>query len=172
VERLAHRGQELHIELAEIEADTLIAADLTEEPQTGDDRKPKNGHKSMLIDTAGKYTTRNGKTADIFRVDRTTAVGRVPDIGEALVWDVSTGDAIGHDLGNSVISKYRNLPAIALAIQQMLSDLSSDAQRLQVLSIVKQQICDNCGAIIEPGRTCRCMSPVVQRGTKGKKKVH
>jgi hypothetical protein len=57
----------------------------------------------MRIDLPGKYLARDDRIVDIFRVDRTTAVGRHPDDTQAMVWDVYTGEAIGHDLQHSLV---------------------------------------------------------------------
>lgn len=57
----------------------------------------------MRIDFPGKYLARDDKIVDIFRVDRTTAVGRHPDDPQAMVWDAYTGEAIGHDLRHSLV---------------------------------------------------------------------
>lgn len=126
----------------------------------------------MIIDAAGKYLTRDGKTAEIFRVDQTTAVGRVPDDPEAHIWDVRTGDAIGHALTNSLVRKQHNLPALAQQIIKMLIALDGNPiQRVQVLNIVSQQICPDCGETIEPGLKCRCKM-TKERGKTGRKAVH
>ena len=90
----------------------------------------------MLIDTPGKYLTRAGEVVDIVRVDRTTAVGRLSGVPEALVWDINTGDALGHPLENSLVGKHRNLPAVALQVAQVLGSLDSKPgvkQRLEAL---------------------------------------
>lgn len=129
----------------------------------------------MIIIAPGKYLTRDGKTADIFRVDQTTAVGRVPEYDtEAHIWDVHTGDAIGHSLLNSLVSKQHNLPEMAQQIVKTLGTLDLPTQRLQVLNIVDQQICPVCGADIEPGLKCSCKAQktAVQHGKSGRKRVH
>jgi len=113
----------------------------------------------MLIDNPGKYTTRSGAVADIFRVDRTTAIGRLPDVSEALVWDIHTGDALGHPLTNSLVGKHRNLPAVALQIAQILGSLDTNQQRLQVVNMLKSQVCLDCGNTPEPGLPCPCQAP-------------
>ena len=58
----------------------------------------------MRIDFPGKYLARDDNIVDIFRVDRTTAVGRHPDDTQAMVWDAYTGEAIGHSLQHSLVS--------------------------------------------------------------------
>jgi len=57
----------------------------------------------MRIECPGKYLARDDKIVNIFRVDRTTAIGRHPDDTQAMVWDVYTGEAIGHDLQHSLV---------------------------------------------------------------------
>ena len=57
----------------------------------------------MRIDFPGKYLARDDKIVDIFRVDRTTVVGRHPDDTQAMIWDAYTGEAIGHDLRHSLV---------------------------------------------------------------------
>lgn len=128
----------------------------------------------MLIDTPGKYLTRGGKTVDIVRLDRTTAIGRLPDERDPLVWDIQDGGAIGHALENSIVGKSRNLPATAVQITQILGALDSNQQRLQVLNILRQQVCLDCGSISVPGLKCECQSPKapIQRGKSRKKTVH
>lgn len=127
----------------------------------------------MLIDSAGKYLTREGKIADIVRVDRTTAVGRMPDSNEALVWDINTGEALGHPLANSLVGKHRNLPVVAQQIIKILLALDSNQQRLQVASIFRQQICLECGDVPEPGMPCQCKAgPQKSSGKRARKTVH
>jgi hypothetical protein len=127
----------------------------------------------MLIDSAGKYLTREGKVADIVRVDRTTAVGRMPDSNEALVWDINTGEALGHPLVNSLVGKQRNLPAVAQQVVKILRDLDTNQQRLQVANIFRQQVCLECGNVPEPGLPCPCKTPAQKpSGKRARKTVH
>jgi hypothetical protein len=124
----------------------------------------------MLIDNPGKYTTKSGIIADIFRVDRTTAIGRLPDVSEVLVWDDHTGEAMGHPLENSLVGKHRNLPAVAMQMTQILGDLDTNQQRLQVINIFRQQVCLDCGNVPEPGLPCPCQAK--RSGKKGTKRVN
>jgi len=113
----------------------------------------------MKIEKPGKYMTRDGKSVTIVRVDGTTSVGRIEDDPEPLVWDNQNGEAIGHSLDNSLADKKENLPSIAFSISQTLSDLGSDKERLQVINMVGNNICIDCGKILEPGLRCRCQDP-------------
>jgi hypothetical protein len=125
-----------------------------------------------LIDTQGKYLTRAGEVVDIVRVDRTTAVGRLAGVPEALVWDINTGDALGHSLENSLVGKHRNLPAVALQVAQLLGSLDSNQQRLQVINILHLQVCLDCGSVLEPGVQCPCKTPkTANRRSKAKPKT-
>lgn len=107
-----------------------------------------------MIDTPGKYNMMNGDTATIFRVDSSTCVGNLTGSTEPLVWS-KEGDAVGHDPAHRIVSKHVNTPAIALQIIRQLQPLT-DEQRESVLSIVSQQICIDCGSMIDPGRACTC----------------
>ena len=128
----------------------------------------------MLIDIPGKYTTREGKTVSIVRIDRTTAIGRFDDNPEPLVWELQTGDAIGHSLGNSITGRQRNLPMIANQITQILGGMDDNFQRQTVLNIVRQQICFDCGSVSGAGRKCACQQPkqTNPRGKPKQKTVH
>lgn len=67
----------------------------------------------MRIDFPGEYLARDDKVVKIVRVDRTTAVGRHPDDTQAMVWDVYTGEAIGHDMQHSLVKPMPPKPQAA-----------------------------------------------------------
>jgi hypothetical protein len=123
----------------------------------------------MLIDQPGKYQMLSGDYATIFRVDRTTAVGTIQGERDPVVWSID-GDSIGHDFQNRIVGKYINIPAMALQIIRSLQPLTQ-GQRIDVFSIVKQQICFECGREIEPGDRCECQKPLVSSGKSPQTRV-
>jgi len=108
----------------------------------------------MIIDQPGKYEMMNGECAVIFRVDRTTVVGRLEGEDEPLIWSID-GDPSGHDLRHRIVSKHVNVPGLALQIIKMVKDLTAD-QRADIFAIVAQQACLNCGRMLDPGAKCLC----------------